>query len=295
MRIVLPLLACLGLAPTLAAQTPDQLAASQRASELMARGRFADAVPLYEKLVEAMPSNPGLRLNLAMSLHMSGQDAKAIPQFESVLKVQPNALPALMLLGASYLRMGSPAKAVPPLEKAVTLAPDDMEGRAMLADALLMLERYQQAIPHLRKLSVADPSNPRPWYGLGRCYEFISQRAFDSLEKLDPNSPLWLMLAADVRVKLGRNTAAFTLYQGCPGEAAQFSEGPRGSGGGVQEDESSRLGGDRRVVGAEDPAAGVCDAEQRMPLRKGPLRAGAFAGAGTQYAGRPLLAVSRRQ
>ena len=209
MRTALFLLAC-WLA---SAQTEEQLALSRQASQFMAQGRFADAVPLYEKLVEAMPANPGLRLNLAMALNMSGQDAKAIPQFESVLKVQPNALPALMLLGASYLRTGNPAKAVPLLEKAMTIAPDEKQGRAMLADALLMLDRYQQAIPHLRKLSAADPDNPRPLFGLGRSYEAVAQRAFESLEKLGPDSPWWLMLAADARVKMGRNTAAFVLYR----------------------------------------------------------------------------------
>lgn len=210
--IVTPLWVLIFAYSPLLAQT-DPAAESQRARQLMASGRFAEAVPIYEKLVRAMPGNPGLRLNLAMSLHLSGDDRKAIPQFEAVLKVQPNALPALMLLGASYLRTGNPAKAVPVLEKAMTLAPSDAEGRAMLADGLLMLDRYQAAIPHLRKLAAADPANPRTWYGLGRSYEAIAQKAFDALEKAGPDSPWWLMLAAEARFKLGRNTAAFTLYR----------------------------------------------------------------------------------
>ncbi|HEY3443457.1 MAG TPA: tetratricopeptide repeat protein [Paludibaculum sp.] len=210
MRIVIALILA---APWLYAQADAAAAESQRARQMMAAGRYADAVPVYEKLVQAMPANPGLRLNLAMALHLSGEDQKAIPQFEAVLKQQPNALPALMLLGASYLRTGNPAKAVPPLEKAMTIAPDDLQGRAMLADGLLMLDRYQAAIPHLRKLAAADPANPRPLYGLGRSYEAVAQQAFDALEKLGPDSPWWLMLAAETRVKLGRNTAAFALYR----------------------------------------------------------------------------------
>jgi len=197
----------------LSAQTGTDEAESQRARQMMAAGSYSEAVPLYEKLVQALPANPGLRLNLAMALHFSGQDEKAIPHFEAVLKQQPNALPALMLLGASYLRTGKPAKAVPVLEKAMAIAPDDAQGRAMLADGLLMLDRYPAAIPHLRKLAAADPTNPRPWYGLGRSYEAVAQRAFDTLEKLGPDSPWWLMLAAEAREKLGRNTAAFTLYR----------------------------------------------------------------------------------
>jgi tetratricopeptide (TPR) repeat protein len=199
---------CLGLSAQI-----DPAAESQRARQLMSAGRYAEAVPIYEKLVQSMPANPGLRLNLAMSLHLSGEDKKAIPQFETVLKTQPNTLPALMLLGASYLRTGNPAKAVPVLEKAMTLAPEDAQGRAMLADGLLMLERYQAAIPQLRKLAAAEPANPRPWYGLGRSYEALSQKAFDALEKAGPDSPWWLMLAAEARFKLGRNTAAFALYR----------------------------------------------------------------------------------
>lgn len=195
------------------AQTDAAAAESQRARQMMAAGRYSEAVPLYQKLVEFMPANPGLRLNLAMALHLSGADEESIPHFETVLKQQPNALPALMLLGAAYLRTGNPAKAVPVLERAMTIAPDDAQGRAMLADGLLMLDRYPAAIPHLRKLAAADPVNPRAWYGLGRSYEAVAQQAFYALEKMGPDSPWWMMLAAEVRVKLGRNTAAFTLYR----------------------------------------------------------------------------------
>ena len=213
MRIVVLLAAAFAYTLRLSAQ-PDAMAAeSHRARQMMAAGDFAAAVPIYNKLVLAMPGNTGLRLNLAMALHLGGEDQKAIPHFEMVLKQQPNAVPALLMLGGSYLRTGKAAKAVPLLEKAMILAPDDLQGRAMLTDGLLMLDRYEAAIPHLRKLAAADPANPRSWYGLGQSYEAVALRAFESLEKVGPDSPWRLMLAADARVKLGRNTAAFTLYR----------------------------------------------------------------------------------
>lgn len=195
------------------AQTDMLALDSRRAKEFMTERRFADAVPIYEKLVQAMPGNIGLRLNLALALHFSGEDSKAIPQFEAVLKQQPGALPALMLLGASYLRTGKPANAVTPLEKALALAPGDLEGRSMLVDALLMLDRFDAAIPHLKKLAAVQPEDPRTWYRLGRCYESESQRAFETLEKMGKDSPYWLALAAEVRLKEGRHTAAFVLYR----------------------------------------------------------------------------------
>ncbi|HYI95973.1 MAG TPA: tetratricopeptide repeat protein, partial [Bryobacteraceae bacterium] len=53
---------------------------SQEAKQLMAEGRFADAIPAYEELTHALPTNTGLRLNLALAYHMSGQHADAVPQ-----------------------------------------------------------------------------------------------------------------------------------------------------------------------------------------------------------------------
>ncbi|WP_321476815.1 tetratricopeptide repeat protein [uncultured Paludibaculum sp.] len=219
------------LAGSVFAQPADPGELSRRAKEHMAAGRYGAAVPYYEELVKAMPQNAGLRLNLAMALHLSGNDEKAVPQFELVLKQQPNALPALMLLGASQMRLGHPERAVGPLEKALAQAPNDLEGRAMLADALIMLDRFGSALPHLRKLAAATPENPRPWYALGKAYEAISEKAFDELEKKGVDSPWWLMLAAEVRLKLGRNTAAYALYRSVLEKQPQF----RGAHAGLAE------------------------------------------------------------
>ena len=73
----------LALIPAQAAHWPqeDRLALkSQRAKELMAEGRFAQAIPLYRELDWAIPNNPGLKLNLGMALDMSGRQREAIPE-----------------------------------------------------------------------------------------------------------------------------------------------------------------------------------------------------------------------
>src|SRR6185312_2336059 len=77
------------------AQTEDLAEQSQHAKELMAEGRFSEAIPIYQKLVAAVPGNPGLVLNLGLAEQMAGQPEKAVPHFETVLKVQPDNIPAL--------------------------------------------------------------------------------------------------------------------------------------------------------------------------------------------------------
>ena len=74
---------------------PDDLARkSQRAKELMAEGKFVQAIPLYRELIQAVPNNPGLMLNLGMALHMAGKEREAIPELEAATKLDPTLAPA---------------------------------------------------------------------------------------------------------------------------------------------------------------------------------------------------------
>src|SRR5207253_9057553 len=73
-----------------AGQQQDRLALkSKEAKSLLAQGRFADAIPLYEELIKALPGNPGLRLNLGIAEHMAGRDREAAATLGEVLRVNP--------------------------------------------------------------------------------------------------------------------------------------------------------------------------------------------------------------
>jgi tetratricopeptide (TPR) repeat protein len=209
--LTLPLLFFL-LSPALA--QPDDLALkSRRAKDLMASGRFAEAVPIYEDLVRAVPGNPGLILNLALAEHLAGQNRKSIPHFEAVLKADPHNLPARLSLGAAHLELGEPALAVAPLQAAVAADPAYTDARGLLAQSLLSLGRAKEAATHFRKLTELTPSDPKAWYGLGKSYESISTAAFEHLRKTAPESCWMLALLADSRVPRRQYRSAFYLYR----------------------------------------------------------------------------------
>src|ERR1700730_831770 len=84
-------------------QSSDLALQSQHAKEMMAAGRFEEAIPIYKRLTQSAPGNPGLLLNLALAEHMAGHEREAIPHFEAVLKTQPTLAPALLSLGAARL------------------------------------------------------------------------------------------------------------------------------------------------------------------------------------------------
>jgi tetratricopeptide (TPR) repeat protein len=194
-------------------QTDDQVRQAQHAQQLMAAGRYADAVPIYRKLVEAIPDNPGLLLNLALAEHMSGDQRPAIAHFEAVLKVQPRSLPALLSLAAAHLELNEPRAAIAPLQKVVAMEPANRDARGMLAGALFSAERFEPAAEQYRALVKLSPDDPQAWFGLGKSYESLATRTFDELTRSDPKSGYMAALLADTRLQRRQYRAAFSLYQ----------------------------------------------------------------------------------
>lgn len=212
----------------LLAQSGDLGPKSARVKELMAAGRFAEAIPICEELVRALPANPGLHLNLGMALQMSGRGGEAIPQFELVLKTQPDNFPALISLGMARLETGDPAGAIAPLQKAVVLNGNDINARGMLAGALSGVGRAKEAEVQYRRLTSLAPIDPKAWHGLGRVYETLAEKAFDELSKTSPGSPQWLSMVADSRLAARQYRSAFFFYRQALSKQPAF--GPAHSG-----------------------------------------------------------------
>ena len=195
------------------AQSSDLAIKSNRGKELVAAGKFEEAIPIYRELVRTLPDNPGPVMNLGLALHMTGHDQEAATQFQTVLKLQPNHLPAHLFLGAAYLGLKEPAKAIEPLKTFVRAQPNDHEARLLLGEALLSLDRFEEAAKQFERLSVLDPENPKAWNGLGLSYEGLANRDFQELGKVAPGSAYWLVLVAEARAKADQYPRAFYFYR----------------------------------------------------------------------------------
>ena len=202
------------VAPEAATSQTDALAArAQQGKQAMAAGHFEEAVTHYAAIVQALPNEAGMRLNLGMALSMAGRPREAVPQLKAALKLQPALLPASLFLGAAHMQLAEPAQAVPPLETFVAAQPEHRDARQMLADALLSLARYEAAARQYQVLSDQGPQDPKAWYGLGRSYERLAQDAFETLQTSAPESPLLLFLIAQALLAQERDKSAFLLYK----------------------------------------------------------------------------------
>ena len=160
------------------AQSEEQAKEARQAKELLTAGNYEQAIPIYQKLVQALPGNAGLVLNLALAERMAGHNREAIPHFETVLKAQPK----------------------------------NREAREMLAGALMDVGRFDQAAVNLRQLTAMSPDDPHAWHGLGMSYQGVADAAFERLQKAGPESPYVAALVADTRVKRRQYRSAFFFY-----------------------------------------------------------------------------------
>ena len=194
-------------------QTDGLAEQSRRGKDLMAQGRFEDAIGVYREMVKALPGNPGLVLNLALAEQMAGHPDQAIPHFETVLKAEPNSIPALTSLGMAHLQLNQPGQALVPLKKVITLEPKDVNVRGMLAGAEMTLSRFDEAAAQYRAVTKLAPDDSKAWYGLGKAYEALATARFNELTKLAPQSAYVASLVADSRVQRRQYRSAFFFYK----------------------------------------------------------------------------------
>ena len=188
-------------------------ARANQAKQAMAANRFDEAAAIYREILQKLPDEPGILMNLGMALAMSGQPKEAIQPLSRALELRPTLMPAALFLGQSHLDLGQPEQAIAPLEKFVAAQPTNLQARQMLASASLMAGRHQQAAAEFRKVTQQAPADAKGWYGLVQSYDALSQETLDALTKT-ADAPLYEpLLMADALESEGKLEQAFGFYK----------------------------------------------------------------------------------
>jgi predicted Zn-dependent protease len=196
-----------------ALQSADLVARAEQAKQAMAASRFEEAVVLYREILEKLPNEPGILMNLGMALSMAGHPQEAIDPLTRALKLRPTLRPAALFLGQSYLDTDRPSEAIAPLRTYLVAEPANLQARQMLASALLMAGRPREAAAEFRRVSQSAPDDPKSWYGLVQSYDALSQEALETLRKTPEAALYEPLLAADALESEGRHEQAFALYK----------------------------------------------------------------------------------
>jgi predicted Zn-dependent protease len=188
-------------------------ARSRAAAKAMDQGRFDEAAGIYRELLQSMPDEGGLLMNLGMALAMGGHEAEAIAPLQRAVALEPALVPAHLFLGSSYLAVGRPTDAIAPLKRVVAARATDVESRRMLAQAYAEASRPNEAVAELRALTGIAPRLPAGWFALGHAYNAVTQDAMAGFNDEPEDSPWRQLLVADALLADGRLTDAFALHR----------------------------------------------------------------------------------
>jgi cytochrome c-type biogenesis protein CcmH/NrfG len=103
----------------------DRGALAALASLYFEAGKFAQAIPYYERALALEPNDPQMRTDYAAALHGAGDDARALAQLETVLGKHPGDPDALFDTGVVANALGRRAQATTAFKTFLRVAPQN--------------------------------------------------------------------------------------------------------------------------------------------------------------------------
>jgi tetratricopeptide (TPR) repeat protein len=125
-------------------------------------GRPEKAAELYREALAISPKEPNYRENLALALADAGKPVEAIQEFREVLRADPGNKTALLKLAYLYDTQGNPERAVSTYEKALEADPDYADAHYWLAKTLLAQGKKDEARGHARRALELGYLEPEP-------------------------------------------------------------------------------------------------------------------------------------
>ena len=124
----------------------------EKASGLFVNERYAEVIPLLEKIRAADPNNLDALLRLATSHSSLGHEAQAVAAFKAAAAIAPQSPDVRTYLGLHYARGKDWQQAVPLLERVVAETPDRLPAVEALASVRERQGRMQEALVLRQKI-----------------------------------------------------------------------------------------------------------------------------------------------
>jgi Flp pilus assembly protein TadD len=179
----------------LAALAPDVPEALMLASqEALAEGRWADAMPMLERLVAVRPGRWEHHCDLGECLSKLGEPERAAVELQRAIALAPTEAEPRYQLGLARLLSGDAAGAIEPLRRAVQLDPTHFRAHLQLGDALMAEAKTHAAVGAYREAVTLRPEAPTAWVCLADA--LVNSGRMDDAEgvlreglKRNPDSP----------------------------------------------------------------------------------------------------------
>jgi tetratricopeptide (TPR) repeat protein len=138
-----------------------------QAGQALDAGNTAQAIKLYEELLQKVPDSIDARINLGAALAQQGRYDEAMQQYRKVLSRDPRNETALLNLGLALYKQGDFGKAHDEFDELHKLRPANQQAFYLLADCDLRLGRLKDAIALAEPAYEAHPDDAALEYILG--------------------------------------------------------------------------------------------------------------------------------
>ncbi|GAB4236848.1 MAG: hypothetical protein Kow00109_10540 [Acidobacteriota bacterium] len=186
--------------------SPQQLL--EQAVALQQQGRAAEAVGIYERLVNMGYRHPDLLTNFGAAYAAAGNLAKAIAVYEEAKLLGGDSVVLHFNLGLAYYKSGQAEAALRELDRALQLEPQLKQARLLIADLYFQQGEPQQVVDLLMPLAPESRNDPAVAYLLGTALlqlgrEIEGQTYVDAVMRQPNSAPAHVMLAT-AHLRAGR-------------------------------------------------------------------------------------------
>lgn len=154
-------------APRLAGQDVSPQSLYDQAGKALDAGDSAQAIKLYEELLQERPNSVEGRINLGVALAQEGRYTEAVQQYRQALARDPQNETTLLNLGLAFYKQADFEKARIEFENLHRAHPSNQQALYLLADCDLRMKRFKDAIALVEPAYAMHPDDQALDYILG--------------------------------------------------------------------------------------------------------------------------------
>ncbi len=129
------------------------------ASELLGKGRYEAAIPIWRKALALDPEDARTHNSLGVALARTGNIQEAVRHYEKAIALSPDYPDPHNNMGAVLAGEGRLDEAIAHFRKAVEISADYGEAHTNLGAMLAQQGRLDEALPHLKKAVAEQPQD----------------------------------------------------------------------------------------------------------------------------------------
>lgn len=195
--LIILILAAVSTNP-LSAAVETENAGIKRLIQLTSEHSYLKATELFDRMIEATPNDPQLRLVGAKLYRQMGMFARSMSEYKQLMNADPHLIEPMIALSQMYMEYLNLPQALTLARHAVTINPGSKEARIQLCTVLIASDYLKEAEDELNKLQKQADTDPEVNYVGYKLYLKRGQlgKARQQLEaamKLKPTNVQWLV------------------------------------------------------------------------------------------------------